>query len=659
MNDPFSIRLDTIKDSELSRDKRLSWTEEMFDTTGGEVLTERATSQFLGLGISEQRLRWFGLAILFFFSVLLFRSGYLQVGRGDYYYGLAEGNRIRKLAVQSPRGVIFDTTGRQLVKNIPSFNLLITPADLPADELAQQAVLSQVAALVGMPMEDIRYIIDEHRPYIYQPILIKSGLDYDQIITATVKATDWPGVSLEQGSRREYLFSDTADETPPVFSLSHVLGYNGQLTKADYEAHAAEGYFLNDMIGKTGLEAFYEKTLKGANGQKQVEVDALGREKKIIAETDPVAGQDLTLSLDYGLQKTAEAALSDSLKQFNKKRGAVVVMNPQNGEIMALVSLPSFDANNFAAGISTAEYSQLLNNQNKPLFNRVVAGAYPSGSTIKPVMAAAALAEGVITTATSFTSVGGIRIQQWFFPDWKAGGHGVTNVYKAIAESVNTFFYMIGGGFPRGGNPTADYEFEGLGPYRIAAWLQQFGLGQALGLDLNGEANGFVPTVEWKNATVGEQWYIGDTYNLSIGQGNLLVTPLQVASWTATIANGGTMYRPHLVRQIGDQPVAPEVLRDHLTDDKYLAIVREGMRQTVEYGSARSFSALPISVAAKTGTAQWSNDRAPHAWLTAFAPVQQPQIVVTVLVEEGEEGSMSASPVAREILNYYANRQQN
>lgn len=271
-------------------------------------------------------------------------------------------------------------------------------------------------------------------------------------------------------------------------------------------------------------------------------------------------------------------------------------------------------------------------------------------------MATAALAEGVISASTTFVSAGGIRIGQWFFPDWKAGGHGLTNVSKAIAESVNTFFYMIGGGYPIGGNPANGYDFVGLGPERIADWLARFGLGSVTGIDLPGEAAGFIPTVAWKNATYGEKWYIGDTYNLSIGQGSLLVTPLQVAVWTATVANGGTVYQPQVVERIGEESVAPVALRTDVAAADALATVRQGMRQTVLTGSARSFSALPITVAAKTGTAQWSTDGHPHAWFASFAPYEQPEIVVVVLVEEGEEGSRMASPVALDILSHYATR---
>lgn len=658
MNNPFTIREGNIKDPGLSRDKRLSWTEEMFDNPGegGMHLGGGEYSQFLGLGVSLKKIKIFLALAVLFLIILLGRGFYLQVVKGDYYYSLAQGNRLRIMPIKASRGVIFDTNGKQLVKNSPSFNLVITPADLPKDESEKSRVIQDVSALVGTPPEEISKLIEDQKPYIYQPVLIKSGLDYPAILTATFKDIQWPGVTLEEGSRREYMFTDEGGDgkAPPIISLSHVLGYTGQLSKSEYEKYSSQGYFLNDQIGKIGLEFVYEKELKGKNGQKQVEVDALGREKAIVAQNDQLAGQDLTLSLDFNLQKVSEEALRGVLQQYHKQRGAVIIMNPQNGEIKTLVSLPSFDSNDFSQGISSAEYAQLAGNPEKPLFNRAISGAYPSGSTIKPVMAAAALSEGVITPETTFVDTGGIHILQWLFPNYGGIAHGLTNVYKGIAESVNTFFFTIGGGYPHNGNPTQGYDFNGLGPERIVKWLELFGLGKTAGIDLNNEAAGFVPTVDWKNKTTGEQWYIGDTYNLSIGQGNLLVTPLQVANWTAIVANGGKVYRPHLVKKIGEAEVQPEILSQNFIDDKYLAVVRNAMRQTVLSGTGKSFASIPLEIAAKTGTAQWNDNKEPHSWFTCFAPLKNPQIVVTVLVEEGILGETTAASVARQILNYYA-----
>lgn len=652
-HNPFPIHDLGGPDTSIGRHYRTSWVEESFDSPqdsgAGEITTG---GSFLGLAVASRRQRFILLAILTLVTLLLGRGMYLQLFRGAYYQDLAEGNRIRILPLAAPRGVFFDTHGVQLVKNVPSYDLFITMADLPTDEIQRTKVLEHVSQLIGMPSEEIQLRLTEQEGYQYQPILIASGLTYEQIIAIRL-STEMPGVSLAQGARRQYLL---AGDTGITQSLAHVLGYTGQLTRQEYENNKDSGYFLSDLIGKTGLENQYERQLKGVNGGKQTEVDALGRELKIITEQAPQPGTDVTLGIDFELQRIAETALSEVLQEFGKKRGAVVALDPRDGSVRALVSLPSFDSNQFSQGISTGQYQQLIEDPNRPLFPRAIAGVYPSGSTIKPVMIVAALAEHIITPQTSFTSVGGLRVGQWFFPDWKAGGHGVTNMYKAIAESVNTFFYAIGGGISTGGNPANGYDFNGLGPYRISDWLKKFGLGNLTGIDLPGEVAGFVPTVEWKNATTGERWYIGDTYNLSIGQGNLQVTPLQVANWTATVANGGTLYQPRVVTRIGDRDIAPIAIRSTIADSADVAEVRQAMRQTVLAGSARSFAELPIEIAAKTGTAQWSSQKPPHAWFASFAPVSDPRLVVVVLVEEGEEGSRTAAAVARRIYQQYADQ---
>jgi penicillin-binding protein 2 len=325
-------------------------------------------------------------------------------------------------------------------------------------------------------------------------------------------------------------------------------------------------------------------------------------------------------------------------------------MNPSNGEILAIVSLPSFDNNHFAQGISQAEYELLIKQPDKPLFNRAVSGEFPSGSTIKPVMSAAALQEGVINENTTIKSVGGIRIGQWFFPDYLAGGHGTVDVKKAIANSVNTFFYYIGGGYE---------SFTGLGVDRIEKYFKLFGLGSQTGVDLAGEASGFVPSPAWKEEVKGEKWYIGDTYHISIGQGDLLVTPLQVAAYTSVFANKGKLYRPHFIRQVltsgdtGFKELKEGPVRENFISDNNINIVREAMRQTVTAGSARRLTSLPATSAGKTGTAQWSTKEKPHAWFTGFAPYENPEVVVTILVEEGGEGHLAAVPIAEEYLQWY------
>jgi penicillin-binding protein 2 len=325
-------------------------------------------------------------------------------------------------------------------------------------------------------------------------------------------------------------------------------------------------------------------------------------------------------------------------------------MNPQNGAILAMVSQPSFDNNSFSLGIKQADYDTLKNDPDTPLLNRAISGEYPSGSTIKPIIAAAALEEKIITPSTGFLSTGGLRVGQWFFPDWKAGGHGWTNVTKAIAESVNTFFYYIGGGYE---------DFVGLGVERIGQYLRAFGLGQPSNIDLTGESSGFVPTAEWKKQTIGEPWYIGDTYHLAIGQGYLLVTPLQVANYTSAFANGGRIYKPRVVQEIlnNDGSVyevkEPKIIAENMVSPENIETVRQAMRQTVVSGSAQSLKSLPVAVAGKTGTAQFDSRKPSHSWFTGFAPFDNPQMVLTVLVEEGGESTDSAVPIVKDFWQWY------
>jgi penicillin-binding protein 2 len=377
-------------------------------------------------------------------------------------------------------------------------------------------------------------------------------------------------------------------------------------------------------------------------GERVNEVDAHGVIKAFVGEQTPKDGEDLSLTLDLSLQIAAEEALKTGLARVHKTRGSVVVSDPRDGSILALVSWPAFDNNAFSGSVSSTLYQNLVHNQDQPLFPRAMAGSYPSGSTVKIVISAAALTEGIITPFTTVLSVGGIRLGAWFFPDWKVGGHGITNVRKAIAQSVNTFFYTIGGGYQ---------GFQGLGADRLSAWMKRFGLGEKTGIDLAAEVSGSVPT-RAERERGGGQWYVGDTYNLSIGQGDLLVTPLQVNSYTSIIANGGYRYVPHVVAN--PHPSFTEV---GATDEAY-KVVREGMRDCVTGGSCRTVSFLPFPVSAKTGTAQWNSNKETHAWFTAYGSSEHPEVAVTVLVEEGGEGSVASAPVAREVLDaWYRLRQ--
>ncbi len=646
--DPFTILELPTRDLHLGVDRNLDWVEENIkvgveEKESSNFGNQSTPKEFLGLALSQKRLTIFLFFIFLILGVLFFKAGYLQIVKGNYYRGVAEGNRIRTVPISAERGVIYDKNLKPLVKNVPTFSLYLIPSDLPKDEGARNESIQHLAEVLKINPGEIEKSLNDASPYSYAPVLLLENVDYEEAIRLKIESTYLSGIALELESRREYLKGD-GDK---VKSLSHILGYTGKINKNELEKN--NDYSSTDFIGKTGIESFYENLLKGKNGKKQVEVDALGKEKSVIAKEDPVAGRNIVLTLDVDLQEKMEEIMNRHLRANHKSRAAAIVLNPQNGNILSMVSLPAFDNNLFAQGIGVTDYGNLLNDPNFPLLNRAIMGEYPSGSTVKPVIAAAALEEKIINKNTSFLSGGGLWVSSWFFPDWKAGGHGLTNVTRAIAESINTFFYIIGGGYE---------DFEGLGVERIVKYAKLFGFGEKLGIDLPSENDGFLPSKEWKEKTKGEQWYIGDTYHLAIGQGDILVTPAQIAAATAVFGNGGTLYQPHLLEK-NDSPEPAEnnyVIRQNFISEENINIVRAGMRQTITSGSGQKLLDLPVTSAGKTGTAQWSETKSPHAWFTAFAPYENSEIVITVLVEEGEEGSAIALDIAREFMMWYFSR---
>lgn len=607
-----------------------------------ETLGATGKGEFVRPAFTKKFIKTFFIIIALSNGVLFARAASLQIKSGGSYRALAENNRLRIRTIPSERGVILDRNGLVLVSNIPTFSLSVTPGDLPNDPVERDRVLNEVGKIVGTSITDLgRFLFDFEGSR--EPVPVRENLDYESALKAEINLSALPGVTVNQDIRRNYIGANASR------SLSQVLGYQGIISKKEYASLRTRGYKRTDRIGKTGVESSYETELRGTYGNEKIEVDALGRKKSIISKEEAIPGKNLVLTIDVRAEQKLEEALSRSMRNSGSARGAAIALDPRNGEIIALVSLPSFSSNDFAAGFSSKAYKELIENPNNPLFFRAIAGEFPSGSTIKPIISLSALDEGIINANTIVRSVGGIQIGEWFFPDWKAGGHGDVNVVRAIAESVNTFFYYIGGGF--GG-------FKGLGPDKIASHALKFGLGKKLSIDLPGEAQGLIPSEEWKEKTKKEQWYIGDTYHMSIGQGDVLVTPLQIAASTGAIANGGTLWKPHVARGLvtsekNGEAIKLEVLEDEVAKLENINIVRRGMREAVTAGSARGLLGIGVSAAGKTGTAQWRTDRVPHAWFTGFAPYENPEIVITVLLEEGGEGSVAAVPVAREFLDWY------
>lgn len=624
----FSFNLQWVENSYFSENKNL----------------ETVSSSF-----NLNRLYFFSFMIVFFLCVIFVRAVWLQIIKNDYYYSMAEGNRIRIERIEPQRGIIYDRNKQTLVRNVANFMLYLVPSDLYNAKADQDAIVYDINNILGKgtstEIKDKLSLIKPGSLESYQPLFVADNIEYDKAMRLYLSSANWPGVILSNKTRREYDLNS--------FSLSHILGYTGKINENELVKFGSD-YQPIDYIGKTGIEYFWENEIKGVGGKKQVEVDALGKEKKIISKTDPVDGRNLVLTIDADLQKKAEEALANSLAKLKLRKGAIIILDPNNGEVLALVSLPGYDTNKFARGISQAEYDVLSQDKDLPMFDRAISGEYPSGSTIKPVMSIAALEEGIINENTTFLSTGGLRVGAWFFPDWKAGGHGIAGVKRAIAESINTFYYYIGGGYN---------DFQGLGLDRIARYFKLFGLGAQTGIDLPGEADGFIPSKEWKEEAKGEKWYVGDTYHISIGQGDLLVTPLQVALYTSVFANGGKLYRPHLIHQVLNgsdlllSDVKEDPIRQNFVSPANMEIVRAGMRQTITSGSGRRLSNLGVEVAGKTGTAQNTVSKIKtHSWFTAFAPYQNAEIVITILAEEAGGGDTVAVPIAQEILEWYFRR---
>lgn len=585
-----------------------------------------------------------GMVVLFVacFLIILGRLIQLQLIQQDRYLFQAEGNRTHTETIKALRGIIYDEAGEPLVRNNPDFRLMLTARELPyrySDNYEQTITDIRQVAHLGIGEFEKKLLFSFQSG---QPVELRSHIPYEEALALMIQIQRMPAVHVETFYSREYL----ADE-----SYAHLLGYMGKITQEEYEEIGDE-YLLNDEIGKTGLELYYERELRGKDGKRNIEVDYRGREITEISNIETEPGSNIHLTVDPVLQQIAFDTAQSYTEEHGLPGATVVAIDPSNGAVRALVSYPTYDNNLFAGGISQDEYEPLATDERKPLFHRAISGTYPSGSTFKPIVAAAALDEGVVTPSTTVMSTGGIQIENFFFPDWKSGGHGETDVYKALAESVNTFFYLAGGG---------DNETNtGLGVKRITDYARRFGLGQLTQVDLPGEQSGFLPSKGWKEEQKDEPWYIGDTYHLAIGQGDILVTPIQVANYTAAIANGGTLYRPHLVSCLSSpdgnvfHTIEATALNEEAASPGAVATVQRGLREAVLTGSAKQMQQLPFSSAGKTGTAQFGQEEKTHSWFTAFAPYENPTLAITVLFEEGGEGSDLALPATVQILQQYA-----
>ncbi|MHB1356735.1 MAG: penicillin-binding protein 2 [Anaerolineae bacterium] len=637
---------------------------------------------------------FFRLVVIAAFAAVVFKLWDLQIVSSQEFQAKADTNRFRLVQVDAPRGIIYDRAGRLLVRNVPSFAVNIVPGALPEDSQKREAVLIRLGQFLNMPVRDsdidavlysnaiegtspvavrakrnpsIEGIIRARYNGVWTPIRIASNVARDTAFIIEESQPELPGVTVVAEPIRQYLEGEL---------MAQILGYEGRIPESQIEAYQAnteEKYQPDDLVGLTGIEETQETLLRGAAGQKHIQVDVYEREVSVVAQEPATPGDNIRLTVDVDLQRAVEQFLREGLDKGNVQVGAAIVLDPRTGEVLAIVTLPTYDNNLFSGGISSNDFSRLNNDANRPMVNQAITGQYPPGSTFKVIPAAAALQEGIIDASTSFVCQGTMVVPNKYFPNdptksqtfycWLLWGHGYENVITALRDSCDVFFYQVGGGYK---------GFEGLGIDTLNDYMKLFGFGVPTGIELTGEAKGLVPTSRWKSQNYGEAWALGDTYNASIGQGFVLVTPLQLVNATAAIANGGTLYRPQLIAEVTDyqgktiETLTPEVIRQLPISDDALAIVREGMRQAVSIGTARLGQVPGIEVAGKTGSAEfavWDEDGnlvrnelghlPTHAWYIAFAPFENPEIAVVVFLRGAGSGAEMAAPVASNIMRFY------
>ncbi len=588
----------------------------------------------------KQRLIMAMYVMIAFFFVLFIRLFYLQMIQGGEYRRLSENNCIRLQSISPSRGLIFDRAGNLLVDNRPSFDLYITLKDAgPLSEIGPR-----LSRYIGVPLENILAKVNGKKEFpAYKPVCVLRDMSRDTLARVEVHRHELPGITVSVRPVRHYIYGKSA---------AHLIGYLGEISAEELASGKYEGVKSGDYIGKFGVEKSFENYLRGRPGGRQVEVTASGQVIRVLKTVEAEPGHNLYLTIDEKLQKKAEALLEG-------KAGAAVAMDPNNGEILALASSPSFDQNAFVNGLSPESWDILVSNPQRPMENKAIQAEYPPASTYKIITAMAALEEGIIDENTVIHCSGKYAFGDRIFYDWKKEGHGPVNVLTALARSCDVFFYQVG---------------LKLGVDRLAFYAKKSGLGEITGIDLGHESRGLVPTSKWKKRRTGEPWHPGETLSIAIGQGYNLATPLQILELTSAIANGGKRYRPLIVKRIetaegrlireaiievaGTLPVSPEKLN----------VIKKGLQMVVEssFGTAHGVKIDGIMMSGKTGTAQivgrvgdgggdvtYPSHLKPHAWFVGYAPSDDPQIAVVVIVEHGEHGSRTAAPIASEMIKSY------
>lgn len=624
-----------------------------------DTLAKRQEEQ---MGITEKKfevpllriiLQGFYIACILVLVLLFAKTFYMQVVQGKDFLQMAQQNKFIVSQIRAERGIIYDKDMEQLVFNRSSFDLILQRSKLSKENTDD--ILGQVATLLDRDKEELKELIEQSSN---DQVLIAENMDHQTLVLLESRGIEnFPGFSIKNNTIREYLDGET---------FSHLIGYTGKIRAEELEASSGI-YTVLDYVGRSGIESYYEEFLRKNSGKLRIERDALGNVLSQEVVSLPESGDSLVLWLDADLQRKIKEEVEKTLKAIGSKKAVVIAMDPKTGGILSLVSFPGFDNNLFQKGADAGALSSLLTDAsgNEPLFNRAISGRYLTGSTIKPLIASAALEEDIISPDKKILCVGQITVPHQYNPEIEyrftdLHTHGWTDMRKAIAESCNVYFYTIAGGY---GNQ------DGLGPTRIKEYLELFGWGEKTGIDLPGEKAGFLPDKEWKQDVWNEGWWDGDTYNLSIGQGYILITPLEVVNAFSSIANGGTLLKPQVVQKIINssdgsvvEEMLPQVIRENFISQESLETVREGMRQTVTgenspQATALDLSYLPVTAAAKTGTAETYKEGYYHSWVTAFAPYEDPEIVLTIMIEDVKGLQRTVTPLAFNILNWYFNQE--
>jgi penicillin-binding protein 2 len=579
----------------------------------------------------SRKYKWCRRLLVFTIIVLAIRLWDLQIMKGTEMKKLSEQNRVRIKKVVAPRGVIYDRTGKILADTRPSFNMYITPEDIKdfnqtIDGLAtllkidRDEIIDKLKAASGFPPSF--------------PVKIKSDITKDEVAKVEANRVYLPGVTIQIEPKRNYPYGKM---------MAHMLGYVSEISDEELKSKDFKNYAPGDNIGRYGLERAYETYLRGKDGERRVEVDAMGREVRTLDIIEPAAGNNLTLNVDLDMQLTLE-------KSFDNKKGGAIALDAKTGAVLALVSRPAFDPNKFASGISKEDWQTIATDNFHPLQNRVIQGRYPPGSTFKIALALKALEDGIINEKTGFSCRGGFAFGKRVFKCWKKGGHGNISVHRGIVESCDVFFYNTG---------------LKIGIDRIHEISEAIGLGKITGIDLPNEKNGLIPSPEWKRKTFGEPWYEGETVSVSIGQGAVWLTPIQLAQLSAFVANEGVTFKPQIVNKI----ISPEgkvqktfepVINSNVKMKKEVfRIVKDGMRGVVNEpgGTAYGSRLVNVSMSGKTGTAQSVGEKGKnsgdHAWFIAYAPAEEPSIAISILVEYGGHGSSVSAPIAKALTETF------